>query len=64
MNPSYYSEAFPETFIKFLTGKKISNSCASEQLSMSLPKISPETIAEDLRCRQALLAVLSAFLGC
>ena len=47
----------------FLTGKKLSSACASEQLAMPLPKISSETIMEDLRCRQAPLAALPAFLG-
>ena len=57
------NEAFPETFIKFLMGKIISASGASEQLSASLPKVTAETIAEDLWCRQALLAALSVLLG-
>ena len=57
-------EAFPESFKKFLTGKKLLPACAAEQLSISLPKISTDAIAEDLRCRQAFLAALTSFLGC
>ena len=56
--------AFPESFIKFLTGKKILTAGASEQLPTTLPKVSAEVVAEDLRCRQALLAALSVSLGC
>ena len=47
-----------------LVGEEILTASASIQLSMLLLKITSEALAENVRCRQALLAALSASLGC